>query len=195
MHPGERIQLALQKEKELKRTTKSDLPPFVFVVNIVLPGPPFYHMVYYYAIDDISTIDVSNGTPSSQLCQQFFFGESDEFRDATFKLIPQIIDGHFLVRKAVGSTPAIMGKKLRQLYVRRQRWMEVILDCGSSPVATGVIRLSVGYAKTLVVDMGFVLQGDAPEVLPERIFGCVRIKNIVMEGPHIRHVDSMPPVA
>lgn len=191
IHPGERLPLALHKEKELKKSkTPSDLPAFTFVVNIVLPGPPFYHLVFYYAIDDISTINGSNGTPSSLLCSKFFFGDSDDFRDATFKLIPQIVDGNFLVRNAVGTTPAIMGKKLRQLYVRNDRFMEVILDCGSSPVATGVIRLSVGYAKTLVVDMGFLMEGDEPEFLPEKIFGCVRIKNLELPGPYIRSIEQ-----
>lgn len=131
-----------------------------------------------------------DGTPSSKLSQRFFFGDSDDFRDATFKLIPQIVQGNFIVRKAVGTTPAIMGRKIRQLYVRNDRFMEVILDCGSSPVATGVIRLALGYAKTLVTDMGFVLEGDEPEYLPERIFGCIRTKNIDMYGPDIRHVDT-----
>jgi hypothetical protein len=188
LHPTERIQLALQKERELRaKGLESDLPPFIFVVNIVLPGPPFYHGVYYYAINDRSTIDGTDGTPSSRLCNRFFFGDCDEFRDRTFKLIPQIVEGNFIVRKVVGSTPAIMGKKLRQLYVKSDRYFEVILDCGSSPVATGVIRLSLGYAKTLVVDMGFLLEGDEDEYLPERIFGCVRMKNIDF-GPRMRHV-------
>lgn len=189
MHPTERVQLALKKEKELKALgLESEMPPFIFVVNIALPGPPFYHGVFYYAIDDMRTIDGSDGTPSSKLCNQFLFGDSDEFRDATFKLIPQIVEGNFIVRKAVGSTPAIMGKKLRQLYVKSDRFFEVILDCGSSPVATGVIRLSLGYAKTLVVDMGFLLEGTSEDHLPERIFGCARMKN--MEFTNLRHVSS-----
>lgn len=192
VHPTERIQLALQKERELKaKGLESDMPPFIFVVNIVLPGPPFYHGVYYYAINDMRTIDGSDGTPSSKLCNKFFFGDSDEFRDRTFKLIPQIVQGNFIVRKAVGSTPAIMGKKLRQLYVKSDRFMEVVLDCGSSPVATGVIRLSLGYAKSLVVDMGFLFEGDEDEYLPERIFGCVRMKNIDF-GSRLRHVMAPP---
>ena len=192
VHPTERVQLALKKERDLKaKGQKSDMPPFMFVVNIVLPGPPFYHGVYYYAVDDLSTIDGSRGTPSSKLCHKFLFGDSDEFRDRTFKLIPQIVQGNFIVRKAVGSTPAIMGKKLRQLYVRSDRFFEVILDCGSSPVATGVIKLSLGYAKTLVVDMGFLFEGDEDGYLPERIFGCVRMKNIDF-GPSLRHVAAPP---
>ena len=192
LHPTERMQLALQKERELfAKGLDSDLPPFIFIVNICLPGPPYYHGVYYYAVNDINTINGTDGTASSKLCREFFFGDSDEFRDQTFKLIPQIVQGNFIVRKAVGSTPAIMGKKLRQLYVKNERFFEVILDCGSSPVATGVIRLSLGYAKSLVVDMGFLLEGDEDEHLPERIFGCVRMKCMDF-GPHLRHVISIP---
>lgn len=93
-HPTERMQLALERERKLKKLGKeSDMPPFVFMVNIVLPGPPFYHAVYYYAVEDMSTIDGSNGSASSRLCQRFLFGDSDEFRDKTFKLIPQIVEG------------------------------------------------------------------------------------------------------
>ncbi|KAL3943961.1 MAG: hypothetical protein SGBAC_001955 [Bacillariaceae sp.] len=176
-HPKERIQRALKKERELLSAgKKSDMPPFVFVVNIVLPGPPFYHAVFYYAVDDMSTIDGTDGTGSSKLCRDFLFGDSDEFRDKTFKLIPQIVEGNFIVRKAVGSTPAIMGTKLAQYYSRSDRFVEVILDCGSSQVATGVIRLSLGYAKSLMVDMGFLLEADGEQYLPERIFGCARMK-------------------
>lgn len=180
-HPRERVQLALKKEKELKaKGLTSDVPPFIFVLNIVLPGEPLYHGVFYYAVDDMSEIDGTSGTPTSKLCNKFFFGDSDEFRDRTFKLIPQIVQGNFMVRKAVGSTPAIMGKKLRQLYVKDEeesRFFEIVLDCCSSSVAAGVIRLSLGYAKTIVVDLGYLFEGDDAEVLPERILGCVRIKN------------------
>lgn len=188
VHPKERIQLAIQKEGLKRDGSPSDLPPFIFVMNIILPGPPFYHGVFYYAIDDMGTIDGSDGTPSSKLCQRFFFGDCDKFRDRTFKLIPQIVQGNFLVRKAVGSTPAIMGKKLKQIYVRTKRSFEIIIDCGSSSVATGVIRLSLGYAKSLVVDMGFLFEGDEEEYLPEKIMGCVRMKQPEFGPDKVRKV-------
>jgi hypothetical protein len=190
-HPTERIQLALAKERAQKEAGKpSDMPPFIFVVNICLPGPPYYHAVFYYAVDDMSTIDGSDGTGSSLLCKEFLFGESDHFRDKTFKLIPQIVEGNFMVRKAVGSTPAIMGTKLAQYYARSDRFMEVILDCGSSQVATGVIRLSLGYAKMLMIDMGFLLEGDREVFLPERIFGCVRMKFPEFGPEFVRKVED-----
>lgn len=192
-HPTQRVQLALERERRLKeKGLESDMPPFLFVVNICLPGPPFFHGVFYYAVDDMSSIDGSDGTPSSKLCKEFLFGDDDKFRDETFKLIPQIVEGNFIVRKAVGSTPAIMGTKLAQTYARSDRFCEVILDCGSSSVATGVIRLTLGsYAQELVVDMGFLLEGRDETTLPERIFGCVRIKKLLF-GFNLRFVEQPP---
>ena len=190
-HPKERIQMALHEEYKLQNAgSPSDMPPFVFVVNICLPGPPFYHAVFYYAVDDMSTIDGSDGSGASLLCKEFLFGEDDKFRDKTFKLIPQIVEGNFIVRKAVGSTPAIMGTKLSQYYSRSDRFCEVILDCGSSQVATGVIRLSLGYAKTLMIDMGFLLEADEDHFLSERIFGCVRMKFPEFGPEYVRKVED-----
>jgi len=192
MHPTERIQLALKREKEMKeKGLECDTPPFIFVINIVVPAAQCFHAVFYYAVDDVSTIDGSDGTPSSKLCEKFIFGDSDQFRDETFKLIPRIVEGNFLVRKAVGSTPAIMGTRLKQYYVRNKRFMEIVLDCGSSQVAEGVLKLSLGYAKTLVVDMGFLLEPREEEYLPERIFGCVRVKYPAF-GNELRKVEQPP---
>ena len=69
-----------------------------------------------------------------------------------------------------------MGTSLKQHYVRSERFMEIVLDCGSSQVTEGVLKLSLGYAKALVVDMGFFLEAREAEHLPERIMGCVRVK-------------------
>ena len=188
-HPTERIQLGLKREKEMKeKGLKCDTPAFIFVINIVVPAAQCYHMVFYYAVDDVSTINGSNGTPSSKLCQQFIFGDDDEFRDQTFKLIPRIVEGNFLVRKAVGSTPAIMGTRLKQYYIRTERFMELVLDCSSSQVAEGVLKLCLGYAKTLVCDMAFLLEAREEDHLPEQIFGVARVKYPSF-GSDIRKVE------
>ena len=158
------------------------MPAFVFVVNIAMPGPPNYHMVFYFAVDDISTIDGSDGTPSSKLCSEFFFGNDNTFRDNTFKLIPQI--------KAVGSTPAIMGNKIKQTYFQGERYFELMIDTGSSAVAAGVIRICNGYARTLVVDLAFLFEGYNEETLPERILGTVTLKNVEF-GKKMRFVESI----
>ena len=132
----------------------------------------------YYAVDDINTINGNDGTPFSKLANKFIFGDSDEFRDKTFKLIPCIVEGNFLVRKACGTTPAIMGTKLKQHYFRTDKYCELLLDVGSSAVAAGVVRLSVGYARTLIVDIGFLLEGDDESTLPEKIMSTSRLSYV-----------------
>lgn len=57
-------------------------------------------------------------TPLSRVLKPFFFGDSDEYRDQRFKLIPKIVEGNWVVRKSVGSTPAILGTKLKQHYYK-----------------------------------------------------------------------------
>ena len=186
-HPKERVQKALKRERQ---GLPSDLPPYVVAINIAVAGPPWYHMVFYYAVDDKSLIDGTNGTPFSKLANEFFFGDSDEMRDETFKMIPRIVEGNFMVRKAVGSTPAIMGTKLKQHYIRTDRYFELLLDTGSSSVAAGVIRLVLGYSKTVVVDMAFLLEGKDESTLPEKIFGAVRLKHYVFGKEHTRFVEA-----
>ncbi len=186
-HPTERVQLALERERVAKaQGLSSDMPPYVFVVNIVMPP---WHMVFYYAVDDMSKIDGTDGTPSSKLCQEFFFGDDDEFRHNTFKLIPCIIEGNFMVRKAVGSTPAIMGNKIKQTYVKGERFFELIIDTGSSSVGAGVIRICVGYAKMIVTDLAFLFEGYDESTLPEKVLGCMRLKNVEF-GKKLRFVKN-----
>lgn len=173
-HPTERVQQALKRERE---TGVKELPPFVFAVNLCIPGPTIYHQVSYFAIDDMEEIEQGK-TPLGRLMQKFIFGDSDHFRNHTFKLIPRIVEGNYIVRKAVGSKPSILGKKLNQIYIRGDRYFEMIIDIASDPVAQRIVRLALGYAKTLVVDMMFVLEGTDEETLPEQVFGGVRMKKI-----------------
>lgn len=51
LHPTERIQQGLNRERNAPKGNEVDLPPFVFVVNIVLPGPrTFVSVVWSYLL-------------------------------------------------------------------------------------------------------------------------------------------------
>mmetsp|Transcript_18362 Transcript_18362/g.23815 ORF Transcript_18362/g.23815 Transcript_18362/m.23815 type:complete len:440 (+) Transcript_18362:230-1549(+) len=178
--PSERVQQSL---------ANGTLPPFVFAVNIIVPGEPCYHLVMYFKVDE-SQLDIIHGkagTPFSKLANRFFFEGDDKFRDETFKLIPRIIKGNFVVRKAVGSTPAIMGTKLKQYYSRGDRYFELILDVSSSKIASHVVGLAKGFAKHLIVDMAFVLEGKQSDMLPERVLGCCRLMHVSFNN--LRTID------
>lgn len=208
-HPHERVQKCVQAEKEGK--SGSQLPPFIFCVNITLPGTPAHHLVMYYAVDDFSLInndensDLDGNTDHAfnKLAAPFFFGDSDKYRDSTFKLIPRIVSGNFIVKKAVGSKPTILGQKLKQHYIRdkgvneatgKPRFLELIVDVGSDAIAKRVVGLSTTYAKTLVTDMAFVLEGKSKSTLPENVMGTVRLTNIDF-SIDLRYVEQPDDIA
>ena len=170
-HPNERVQQCLNAERTKK--PGSAMPPFIFCVNITVPTKPAHHLVMYYAVDDFSLIDPSvlastdgtngkgksktvenfnvnaNNAPFRRLASRFFFGNSDEFRDKTFKLIPRIVSGNFVVKKAVGSKPTILGKKLKQRYIQDDRFFELIVDVHSDKIAKKIVSLCSGHVSTV----------------------------------------------
>ena len=177
-HPEERVQKALQRERE---TNIRELPEFVFAVNLCVPADTTttYHAVFYFGADTQCMDEIKCGrTPFGRIMNQFLFGDSDSYRNQTFKLIPRIVEGNYVVRKAVGSRPAILGSKIKQYYVKSDRFFEVIVDISSDSVAKRITKLCLGCIKTIVVDMMFALEGYDESTLPERIFGGVRLQNL-----------------
>jgi len=181
-HPNERVQTALRREQETPGLKL--LPEFVFCVNLCVPAAATgkrdkgcYHCAFYFGLDQKSVLQDTT-TAVGRVANQFFFGNSDSFRDQTFKLIPRIAEGNFVVRKAVGTKPSLLGNKLKQHYIRTDRYMELIVDIDSNTVAQRIVKLSLGYAKTLTVDMMFLLEGATEDTLPEQILGGVRMKNV-----------------
>lgn len=185
-HPQERIQQALRRERE---TGIKELPEFVFAVNLCIPGDKTYHQVSYFGIDNFDEIKHPK-TPFGRLMNEFIFSDSDDFRLKTFKLIPRIVEGNFVVRKAVGSKPTILGRKIKHYFVRADNYFEIIVDIASDQVAQRIVKLVLGYTKSLVVDMMFLLEADHDQYLPERIFGGVRLKNIDLRKDGARKVGQ-----
>lgn len=75
-----------------------------------------------------------------------------------FKLIPKIIEGNMVIKLAVKDTPTLLGNKIKNYYYKGENYFELDVDAGSSSVARNIIGLAIGYAKSIVVDMGFCLQ-------------------------------------
>jgi hypothetical protein len=145
-HPQNRVTLA-----RLRGDTS-----FVFVIQIMVPGPPHFAFVVYLTPKDPTVFE--QDTPFTRIAKPFFFGDDDSYRDHRFKLIPKIVDGNIVVRIAVKDTPAILGTKLAQTYHRGENYFELDVDVGSSSVAREIVRVAIGYSKAIVVDMGFVLE-------------------------------------
>jgi hypothetical protein len=67
-----------------------------------------------------------------------FLSGSDAYRRDRFKIIPNVAEGNWLVRRAVGNTPAILGKKLELSFYdyskTKDNYFEIDVDVGSSSV-------------------------------------------------------------
>ncbi|CAM9570680.1 unnamed protein product [Laminaria digitata] len=165
-HPRNRVQLA----REAGEST------FVWVLQIMVPGPPHYSFVCYFTPGTENWLDQE--TPFGRLAKRVFFGDSDAFRDERLKLIPKIVEGNWVVKRAAGTTPAILGTKLKQHHFKGDNYLETDLEIASSSLAANITRLCTGYAKALVVDMVWTIQGNTEEELPEVALGGVRINHL-----------------
>ncbi len=101
-----------------------------------------------------------------------------DFRNERFKLIPSVTDGPWVVKSAVGSTPALLGKKVIQRYFRGDDYLEIDIHVGSSVIASNIVGLCRGYAKNMVNDTAIVIQGETPDELPERLLCCATLSHI-----------------
>ena len=65
-----------------------------------------------------------------------------DFRNERFKLIPSITIGPWIVKGAVGATPALLGRKVVQRYFRGEDYLEIDIHVGSSVIASQVLHNS-----------------------------------------------------
>ena len=178
----------------------------VHVVDTVTsPGTALQGFCMYFGCADRSKL-FDEDTPIARLSKRFFqrvtspsnagvntgkgtFSSNDqlhEWRNNTFKLIPRCVNAPFVVKKAVGEVPTLLGNKIELLYYGPEGGDYFETDCNiaSSKIAQYTIGLAIGRASVVVADMAFLLQGAAPAELPEELFGCVRIEHIVMKDAH-----------
>lgn len=89
---------------------------FAFVLNIMVPGPPYLCFVMTYTGDKVSLRNIlslrnslsllifyliycisliqallEEDTPFARIARPFFFGTDDDFRNNRFKLIPKVV--------------------------------------------------------------------------------------------------------
>jgi len=166
-HPKNRVNLAHQRGEDA----------WIFILNIMVPGTPYLNFVCYFQGDREL---IEQDTPFGKVARPFFNGNDDEFRNNRFKLIPKIVDGNLMIKMAVKDTPTLLGNKLKQYYFKGDNYFEIDVDVGSSSVARNVVGLAIGYSKAIVVDMGFCLQGNEADELPEVLMGCCSCYHVDM---------------
>ncbi|CAI5521151.1 unnamed protein product, partial [Closterium sp. Naga37s-1] len=144
--------------------------PFVFVLNLQVPGKPNYSCVAYFAAD--------RPVKPDSLLGRFVNAEDDSFRNSRFKLIPRIEEGFWAVKRAVGTKAAILGKALTCSYYKGENYLEMDVDVGSSSVARSVIGLVLSYVTSLVVDLALLIEAQAADELPEYLLGTITLMRL-----------------
>lgn len=137
----------------------------------------------------------SNSTGSTTTNMDSSFGIAEQvfakwlmgdiaYKNERLKLIPYVAEGPWVVRNMVTGRPAIIGKKLPVTYQftpassdgKSSPLLMATLDIGnSSATAKRIVSVCRRYMSALTVDIGFVIQGDRPEELPEQMLGAMRI--------------------
>ncbi|XAR50738.1 hypothetical protein NMG60_11005152 [Bertholletia excelsa] len=147
--------------------------PFILVINLEVPAKPNYSLVLYYAADQPIN--------KNSLLGKFVDG-SDMFRDSRLKLIPRIVEGYWMVKRAVGTKACLLGKAVSCKYLREGNFLEIDVDIGSSSVARSVISLVLGYVTSIVVDLAILIEAKEEAELPEYILGTVRLNRVKLDS-------------
>ncbi|KAF3446150.1 hypothetical protein FNV43_RR11329 [Rhamnella rubrinervis] len=182
--PDNRVAGSLRKAQAQGKSLKS----FIFAVNLQVPGKDHHSAVFYFATDD--------AVQPGSLLYRFVNGD-DAFRNQRFKIVNRIVKGPWIVKKAVGNYSAcLLGKALTCSYHRGPNYLEIDVDIGSSAIASAILHLALGYVTSVTIDMGFLVEAQAEDELPERLVGAVRVCQMEMSSatvvevshPHAPHV-------
>ncbi|KAG5182809.1 hypothetical protein JKP88DRAFT_195737 [Tribonema minus] len=155
--------------------------PFVLVLNFSLPWGSF---IAYFAPRNGGTTPYIGDPCFDALMKRVIEDDSEgsAFRNSRLKIIPRCHDGPWLVRSTVGGKPAIIGTKITQEYFSGSGYFEVVTDVCSSTAALYILGVVKNYTKVVSVDLGFVIQGETEEELPERLIGAVRFHHLDVAG-------------
>eukprot|EP00804_Cyclotella_cryptica_P029879 CCRYP_010791-RB/>CCRYP_010791-RB protein AED:0.40 eAED:0.40 QI:0/-1/0/1/-1/1/1/0/156 len=135
------------------------------------------------------------------LCN-FFLSDSEEKNDV-WKIVPIVVEGPWVCKRVVGGKPAIVGQKLPISYTYQPaqpdlgfaEYLEADLDIVSSAAARNILAVVRSYTQALTIDLGFVVQGNTEEELPEQMMLGLRLHGLdplTAEAlPHMSGMDDL----
>ena len=131
-----------------------------------------------------SKLPSMNGLSAPDRCVARFLQGSVEHKNATLKIVPVVVEGPWVVQSVVGGKPALIGNKLPVNYYYQKAedgkacYLEADLDIVASSAARGILSVTRTYTQVLTIDLGFVVQGNAKDELPEQMLVGARLHGI-----------------
>jgi hypothetical protein len=183
-HPSNRVKLARQRGDNT----------FVWTINFQTPGPPYRSYLCYFIPSDARVIKILNNEPWEEeegsndlfgssfpeLLRSFFLAPDDSFRDSHFKIIPRICEGPWILKNLTPQNkPCLLAQKLKINYYRDAHGLEMDLDIGRGDLlADNLTRIGCNHAKSVVVDVAFLLESKLQSELPEFLCGIMRADHV-----------------
>lgn len=144
-----------------------------FVMDWVLPGPPYHTVVMLFQ----RRLTPEQDPAFDRVLREFKDG-SIEFRKSRFKFLclvpvaPWALKG--AVRSMGGERPVLLCNKLESHHFSGANYVEVAVSVASSKVASMLNSIVIRAGSKVLVDMGFTIECTRSEDLPERILGTSR---------------------
>lgn len=153
----------------------------VFIVNIELPNVDNLSLVMYWLVPPAPENPDDDTAAFHRLLDRFCDEGDDEFRNNRFKLIPNLVEGPWILQTLVPNCPALTGNKLTQRYFQRSNYFELDLDVASSTTAQYIGSMCQSWASYLQMHMYLTIQGEDEDDLQERILGGVDVSYLNLE--------------
>lgn len=150
-----------------------------FVVNFLLP---FGNFVTYFSIPPINKMPKN----VAKVWTQFINGNQQD-RDARLKLLPQVINGPWIVKKAIGHGPALLGQTIPLQYYfthptdKKKGVYEVDVIITASRLAKGILNVVKSHTKRLTIAFAFIIEGAQESELPETVLCSCQIHSLHLE--------------
>ncbi|CAF2015164.1 protein ENHANCED DISEASE RESISTANCE 2-like [Brassica napus] len=179
--PDNRVAHALRKAQSLGRSQNG----FIFAVNFHIPVKEHHHSVHYFVTEE--------PIPSDSLLKRFIDGD-DSFRNERFKIVSQVVKGPWIVKAAAGQFGAfLVARTVKCTYHKGPNYFEVDVDTGSWPILAALVRLLFEYSRYLTVDIGYVVEAQEEDELPERLIGGIRLCHMEVSSAFVVEPEPLKP--
>ena len=121
--------------------------------------------------------------PGERAVCNFFLSDTQE-KNEVWKIVPVVVEGPWVVKRVVGGKPSIIGTKLPIEYLYQppekglSEYLEADLDIVSSAAARNILAVVRSYTQVLTIDLGYVIQGNKAEELPEQMMLGLRLHGL-----------------
>ena len=164
-----------------------------FLVNFLLP---FGNFVSYFTVPK----DADMPENVAKIWNQFKNGDQ-MYRDARLKLLPVVIDGPWIVKKAVGpgTAPALLSQSIPLQYYftdsnnttststsgstrsNKKGIYEVDVIITASRIAKGILGVVKNHTKRLTIALSFIIEATTEAELPETVLGSCQLHSLNLE--------------